>query len=150
MQVVVRVLLTVILLIAAGLLGYDLASYYLYSPWTRDARVRANVVTVAPDVSGYVDDIRVRNNQFVHKDDVLFVIDQDRYRLALANAEAAVASTHAQYLMLLDQYRRRSKLTPGFAISIENLDNATVGSCSRQLPAGDCFARYRCPEPEAN
>jgi multidrug resistance efflux pump len=60
-------LLTVVLLIAAGLLGYDMASYYLYSPWTRDARVRANVVTVAPDVSGWVDDIRVRDNQFVHK-----------------------------------------------------------------------------------
>jgi multidrug resistance efflux pump len=124
MQVVMRVLLTVILLVAAGLLGYDLASYYLYSPWTRDARVRANVVTVAPDVSGYVDDIRVRNNQFVHKDDVLFVIDQDRYRLAIATAEAAVAATHAQYLMLLDQYQRRSKLSPGYTITVENLDNA--------------------------
>lgn len=124
MQVVLRVLLTVILLIAAGLLSYDLACYYLYSPWTRDARVRANVVTVAPDVSGYVDDIRVRNNQFVHKDDVLFVIDQDRYKLALANAEAAVASTHSQYLMLLDQYERRSKLEPGYSITVEALDNA--------------------------
>jgi multidrug resistance efflux pump len=66
----------------------------------------------------------VRNNQFVHKDDVLFVIDQDRYKLALANAEASVASTHAQYLMLLDQYQRRSKLAPGFTITIENLENA--------------------------
>src|SRR4029077_4197835 len=103
MQTAMRGLLTVILLIAAGLMSYDLASYYLYSPWTRDARIRANVVTVAPDVSGYVDDIRVRNNQLVHKDDVLFVFDQDRYKLALANAEAAVASTHAQYLMLLAQ-----------------------------------------------
>ena len=110
MQAVIRVLLTLILLAAAGLLSYDAASYYLYSPWTRDARIRANVVTVAPDVSGYVDDIRVRNNQFVHKDDVLFVIDQDRYRLALATAEAAVASTHAQYLMLLDQYQRRGRI----------------------------------------
>jgi multidrug resistance efflux pump len=124
MHVVVRVLLTVFLLTAAGLLSYDLASYYLYSPWTRDARVRANVVTVAPDVSGYVDDIRVRNNQFVHKDDVLFVIDQDRYRLALTNAEAAVAATHSQYLMALDQYQRRSKLTPGYTVTVEVLDNA--------------------------
>jgi multidrug resistance efflux pump len=124
MQPVLRVLLTLILVIVAGLLSYDLASYYLYSPWTRDARIRANVVTVAADVSGYVDDIRVRNNQFVHKDDVLFVIDQDRYRLALANAEASVAATHAQYLMLLDQYQRRSKLAPGFTITIENLENA--------------------------
>src|SRR5258708_1587696 len=124
MHAVVRVVLTLVLLVAASLLSYDLASYYLYSPWTRDARVRANVVTVAPDVSGYVDDIRVRNNQFVHKDDVLFVIDQDRYRLALANAEASVASTHAQYLMLLNQYQRRLKLSPGVTITIENLDTA--------------------------
>jgi multidrug resistance efflux pump len=124
MPTAVRVVLTLILLIAAGLLSYDMASYYLYSPWTRDARVRANVATVAPDVSGYVDDIRVRNNEFVHKDDVLFVIDQDRFRLALANAEAAVAAAHAQYLMLLDQYQRRSKLSPGDTITIENLDNA--------------------------
>jgi len=124
MPAVVRVLLTIVLLIVAGLLSYDLGRYYLYSPWTRDARVRANVVTVAPDVSGYVNDIRVRNNQFVNKGDVLFIIDQDRYRLALANAEAAVASTHAQYLMLLEQYQRRSKLLPGYTITVENLDNA--------------------------
>ena len=124
MQAVVRVLLTLILLTAAGLLGYDVACYYLYSPWTRDARIRANVVTVAPDVSGWVDDIRVRDNQFVHKGDVLVIIDQDRYSLALANAEAAVAAAHAQYLMLLDQYQRRSKLSPGLTIALEALENA--------------------------
>jgi multidrug resistance efflux pump len=124
MQAVVRVLLTFILLTAAGLLGYDLASYYLYSPWTRDARIRANVVTVAPDVSGWVDDIRVRNDQFVHKGDVLAVIDRDRYKLALDNAEAAVTATHAQYLMLFDQYQRRSKLSPGLTITVEALDIA--------------------------
>src|SRR5712671_7936075 len=124
MQTVVRVLLTLVLLVVAVFLGYDLARYYLYSPWTRDARVRANVVTVAPDVSGYVDDIRVRNDQFVHKGDVLFVIDQERYKLALADAEATLAARHAQYLMLLEQYERRSKLSPGTTITIENLDNA--------------------------
>jgi len=124
MQTVVRVLLTLVLLVVAVFLGYDLARYYLYSPWTRDARVRANVVTVAPDVSGYVDDIRVRNNQFVHKGDVLFTIDQERYRLALADAEATLAARHAQHLMLLDQYQRRSKLSPGYTITVENLDNA--------------------------
>ena len=35
------------------------------------------------------------NDQFVHKGDVLFTIDQDRYRLALADAEAALAVKHA-------------------------------------------------------
>ena len=124
MQAVVRVLLTLVLVIAAGLLGYDLARYYLYSPWTRDARIRADVVTVAPDVSGYVDDIRVRNDQFVHKGDVLFIIDQDRYRIALADAEAVLAARQAQHLMMLEQYQRRSKLTPGITVTVENLDNA--------------------------
>jgi len=100
------------------------ANYYLYSPWTRDARVRADVVTVAPDVSGYVDDIRVKNDQFVHKGDLLFVIDQERYRIALADAEATLAARHAQYLMLREQYERRSKLTPGYSVTVETLDNA--------------------------
>ena len=124
MQSVVRVLLTLILLIAAGLLSYDLGSYYLYSPWTRDARIRANVVAVAPDISGYVDDIRVRNNQFVNKGDVLFTIDQERFKLALADAEAALAARHAQSLMALEQYQRRSRLSPGNTITIEDLNNA--------------------------
>src|SRR6195256_5195042 len=124
MLTVIRVLLTLIFLTVAGFLGYDVANYYLYSPWTRDARIRANVVTVAPDVSGYVDDIRVQNDQFVHKGDVLFTIDQERFRLALADAEAALAARNAQSLMALEQYKRRSKLSPGDTITIENLDNA--------------------------
>jgi multidrug resistance efflux pump len=124
MRTIVRVLLTLIFLAVAGFLGYDMASYYLYSPWTRDARIRADVATVAPDISGWVDDIRVRDNQFVHKGDVLFVIDQERFRLALADAEATLAARHAQYLMLLEQYERRSKLSPGYTITVENLDNA--------------------------
>ena len=124
MPAVVRVLLTLVLLIAAGLLSYDLGRYYLYSPWTRDARVRADVVTVAPDVSGYVNDIRVRNNQFVHQGDVLFIIDQERYQLALTDAEAALAARQAQHLMARDQYQRRLKLAPGYTITVEDLDTA--------------------------
>ncbi len=124
MRTIVRVLLTLIFLAVAGFLGYDMANYYLYSPWTRDARVRADVVAVAPDVSGYIDDVRVKNDQFVHKGDVLFVVDQERYRIALADAEAALAVRQAQHLMALEQYQRRSKLTPGYSVTVETLDNA--------------------------
>jgi hypothetical protein len=49
MLITVRVLLTLIVIAAAGFVSYDMASYYLYSPWTRDARIRADIVTVAPD-----------------------------------------------------------------------------------------------------
>jgi multidrug resistance efflux pump len=136
----IGVVLTLVLLVAAGLLGRDVVNYYLYSPWTRDARVRADVVAVAPDVSGYVDDVRVKNDQFVHKGDVLFTIDQDRYKLALADAEARLAAQDAQRQMLSEQYERRSKLTAGITITAENLDNArqmaeTAAALYRQLVA---------------
>jgi multidrug resistance efflux pump len=124
MSTAVRVFLTLIVVAAAVFLGYEMASYYLYSPWTRDARVRADVVTVAPDVSGYVTDVNVRNNQFVRKGDVLFKVEQDRYRLALANAEASLAAQYAQREMLKQQLDRRAKLTLGFSITAESLDNA--------------------------
>ena len=98
-------MLTLILFAVAGFLGYDMASYYLYSPWTRDARVRADVVTVAPDVSGYIDDVRVKNDQFVHKGDVLFVIDQERYRIALADAEAAIGHASISFEQCYENIR---------------------------------------------
>jgi multidrug resistance efflux pump len=123
MNIVVRVLLTLVLLVSVGLVGYDTAVYYLYSPWTRDGRVRADVVTVAADVSGYVTDLRVHSNQAVKKGDILFVVDQARYRIALATAEAAVAASLAQYQMLQQQYERRSKLTLNLSISPEDLEN---------------------------
>src|SRR5262252_3772939 len=113
MPIAVRVLVTLVVVAGAGLLGYDMVRYYLYSPWTRDARVRAEVITVAPDVSGYVEDVRVRNNQLVKKGDILFVIDQERYRIALADAEATTAARLAQSQMMLQQFERRAKLTPG-------------------------------------
>jgi hypothetical protein len=97
----VRILLSLVL-VAAGFLAYDMANYYLYSPWTRGARVRAEVVTVAPDVSGYVTDVLVGNDQLVHKGDLLFVIDQERYRLALADAEAS----KARYDELVQDYHK--------------------------------------------
>src|SRR5271165_1404067 len=123
MNIAVRVLLTLVLLISVGLVGYDMAVYYLYSPWTRDGRVRADVVTVAADVSGYVTDLRVRSNQTVKKGDILFVVDQARYRIALADAEAEVATRLAQYQMQQQQYERRSKLTLNLSISAEDLEN---------------------------
>jgi RND family efflux transporter MFP subunit len=124
MQPALRVLFTLFVTISAVILGWDTVHYYFFSPWTRDARVTADVVTIAPDVSGYVTEVRVRNNQFVRKGDILFVIDQDHYRLALANAEATRAARLAQKQMLQNQLERREKLKPGLVIAIENLDNA--------------------------
>jgi RND family efflux transporter MFP subunit len=58
------------------------------SPWTRDGTVRAYVVTMAPEVAGRIVKLRVADDQFVHKDDVLFEIEPADYRIALESAQA--------------------------------------------------------------
>jgi multidrug resistance efflux pump len=111
MKKIARVLLTLVIAAAACAGGYELWDYYLFSPWTRDARVQADVVDIAPDVAGFVDEIRVKDNQFVHKGDVLLVIDRARYTRALALAEATVAARKADMENAAQQAQRRAKLT---------------------------------------
>ncbi len=123
MKTLARVIAT-LLIVAAGSVGaYELWDYYMYSPWTRDARVRADVVTIAPDVAGFVHDLRVKDNQFVNKGDVLLVIDQERYKRALAAAEANAAGRKADMEMRQNDADRRAKLTT-LAISEEGRQDA--------------------------
>jgi multidrug resistance efflux pump len=87
--------LTAIAVAAAVAVGMHLWSYYMDAPWTRDGHVRADIVQVAPDVSGFVTDVLVRDNQRVHRGEVIFRIDRARFALALQQADAAVAGRRA-------------------------------------------------------
>jgi multidrug resistance efflux pump len=91
-----RPALTLVIVAVALVAGRWLWAIYEEAPWTRDGRVRADVVTIAPDVSGLVTEVAVRDNQTVKRGDVLFRIDPDRFELALAQADAAMASRKAQ------------------------------------------------------
>src|ERR1700739_1780276 len=97
-----RVLLTLAVVLLAIAVGWQLWSYYMLEPWTRDGRVRADVVTVAADVSGLISDVFVRDNERVSKGQQLFRIDQRRFQYALDEAKADVASHQAT----LDQAKR--------------------------------------------
>ena len=123
MKSLARLFLTLVLIAGASAGAYELWSYYMLSPWTRDARVRADVVEIAPDISGFVTDLRVKDNQFVRKGDVLLVIDQARYKLALETAEAGVAAKKADMEMRRHEAERRAKLTT-LSISLEGQENA--------------------------
>lgn len=90
-----RVAVTALIVVLALALGHALWKHYLYSPWTRDGRIRAEVVRIAPDVSGLVSAVDVRDNQHVRKGDVLFVVDQARFRNAVAQAQANLAAAQA-------------------------------------------------------
>ncbi|WP_434035015.1 efflux RND transporter periplasmic adaptor subunit [Cupriavidus sp. a3] len=118
---VLRVLGTGLLLIAAIVLGYSLWQHYMYSPWTRDGRVRADVVSIAADVSGPVEQVPVRDNQEVRKGDLLFALDPERFRQAVAQAEAQVRARKAELDMRHQQASRRM-----------NLDSSVVSAESRE------------------
>jgi membrane fusion protein (multidrug efflux system) len=111
-------------------------------PSADDSYVNANLVNVAPKVSGYVEDILVKNNQFVHKGDVLFRIaptdysvqlDQQQqglqYAIQQANnakaqistAEANVASAKVNYDNALAQFKRYQDMNKLNAASTQNL-----------------------------
>jgi multidrug resistance efflux pump len=62
-----RALLTLFVVLVAIVAGWQLWSYYMLEPWTRDGRVRADVVQVAADVSGLISDVFVRDNEKVSK-----------------------------------------------------------------------------------
>ncbi|GAA4342779.1 HlyD family secretion protein [Pigmentiphaga soli] len=90
-----RVAVTALVVAAALYAGRRLWNFYEVEPWTRDGRVRAYVVQVAPDVSGLVTSVPVHDNQDVKAGDVLFEIDPSRFELALRQAQTAVEQAQA-------------------------------------------------------
>ena len=87
-----RLSLTSLMVLVALWAGYRLWDYYMQEPWTRDGHVRADVVPIAPDVSGFVTEVLVDDNEQVQRGDVLFRIDRARYEIALKQAEALLAA----------------------------------------------------------
>ncbi|WP_028166146.1 efflux RND transporter periplasmic adaptor subunit [Bradyrhizobium elkanii] len=114
---------TIAAVAAAIVAGWWLWRLYEDTPWTRDGRVRANVVNVAPDVAGAVIDLRVKDNQQVKIGDILFVVDPARYQLALEEAEATAAGAKATLDERQEEQDRREKLSAA-AISVEALNQA--------------------------
>lgn len=99
------VLLTLAAVAAALVVSVHLWEYYMEEPWTRDGRVHADIIQIAPDVSGLVTELRVRDNDKVARGQALFVIDRKRFELAAQKAEATVKERRAQ----LDQARREAR-----------------------------------------
>jgi len=118
-----RFVITFSVVSLAVFLGILLWDNYMNSAWTRDGRVRADVVMVAPDVGGLVSRVAVIDNQFVHKGDLLYQIDDVRFHHALTAAEAIAQTRKAEYEMKKHQSARRSA-ADNETVSAENRDDA--------------------------
>ncbi|MEQ3635494.1 HlyD family secretion protein [Alcanivorax sp.] len=130
MQQTLRILLTVVLVILALIAGHWVWNYYLYAPWTRDGKVRAEIITLSPDVSGWVRELNIEDNQRVSRGDPLFRIDDTRYQAALAKAEAQLLYQQEALRLAQHQYQRRKNLhrSNNNSISKEALESAHIQS----------------------
>lgn len=112
-SIIPRFLITALALGVATPIGIGFWEHYETAPWTRDGRVRADVIAVAPDVSGLVEEVLVQDNQVVRKGDILLRLDPERFRLAVRQAEAALASREAAAEKAASDRIRYDKLSEG-------------------------------------
>ena len=139
------VFVTLLIVVSAGFGAHWLWVRYNRDPWTRDGRLRADVVLVSPDINGLVTRVAVKDGQKVHAGDTLFVIDRPRYQLALEQADAVIAADEAQLAQAQREAKRnralgdlataeQSEETDAKALTIKaQLDGAKVARDTAQL-----------------
>jgi len=106
----VRVGITLLATAAALFVCMKLWQHYEVAPWTRDGRLKAYVVQVAPDVTGQVTKVYVRDNQRVNAGDPLFDLDRARFALALRQSEAQVTAAQSALGQTVRENQRNTEL----------------------------------------
>jgi multidrug efflux system membrane fusion protein len=132
---------------------YVLRLYYIY-PRTDDAYVRANVVGVAPHVSGPIVELPIHDNQHVARGSLLFVVDPRPYQATLERAEATLALTNLQIDALRNAINstraRQDQLEADAAYDKQYLDRIVPLLARHFVTANDVFnARSRLAAAEA-
>ena len=115
---IVPILVTLAAVAVAAMAGWQAWQYYMGAPWTRDGTVRAYVVKIAPQVAGQIVELPIADNQFVHKGDLLMLIDPRNYSIAVRQAEATVEQTRATSENANAEMARRLKLSD-IAVTME-------------------------------
>jgi membrane fusion protein, multidrug efflux system len=97
--------LSAAIIVATVIVGlYVMRLYYIY-PRTDDAYVRANLVGIAPHVSGPITELPIVDNQYVKQGDLLFIVDPRPYQAALDSAAAKLDLTELNIKALTDAIR---------------------------------------------
>ncbi|MDR3505587.1 MAG: HlyD family secretion protein [Acidocella sp.] len=112
------------LLLAVALLAlYALWVRYEVEPSTRDGKVKADIVQVSPDVSGWATDVLVHDNEVVKKGDVLLVIDQSRYQLARDEAQENLETQQTSLAQAIREDNRNHTLSA--EVDTETMERGT-------------------------
>lgn len=82
------VIILAVLVIVGGTWGYTKYNHGLHHEETDDAQIDANISPVIPRISGYITEIKVKDNQMVHKGDTLIVLDNRDQIIKLEQAQA--------------------------------------------------------------
>jgi multidrug resistance efflux pump len=106
-----RGLATLAVALVAILMALAIWGYYVTAPWTRDGALRVQVASVAPQVSGQITELRVGDNQYVHKGEVLYVIDPFDFETAVRSDQAQLQQKAADLQVKLMQSVRRQQLS---------------------------------------
>jgi len=106
------------------------------APWTRDGRVRADVVSIAPDVPGFVVKVAVHDNQVVSKGDALFELDRARYEIALQQALATVARQRASLAEAGREAHRNDSLGEVVSSEVREQSRTRMQEATAELQRG--------------
>jgi multidrug resistance efflux pump len=139
----VSLLITLASVALAVVLGRAMWRAYVESPWTRDGTVRVNVVTMAPEISGRIVELRVTDNQFVHKGDLLMVIDPTDYKIALMRSEAALQQARSDAENATREAQRRARLTELDAVALEQAQAYASNAVIAQAQVQQAIANLR-------
>ncbi len=151
-RAVARIAVTLLVTLAAVGGGLWLWDYYMNEPWTRDGRVRADIVQISSDVAGLVTDVRVADNQLVHKGEVLFVVDPGRYRLAEEQAQANLDSAKAELAYRTAEAHRYEQLGNNVVSTAQRQEvmsaMAKAAAATKQTEAALDLARFNLARTE--
>jgi RND family efflux transporter MFP subunit len=138
---VIAVLITLTCVTLAAAAGQRMWRAYVEAPWTRDATVRAYVVTMAPEVSGRIVELAITDNQFVHKGDLLMVIDPTNYKIGVSRGEAVLQEAIVDGQNIAREAQRREGLAKLDAVALEQLQlyqsNASIARAKVQQATAD-------------
>jgi multidrug resistance efflux pump len=138
---IIAVFITLASVAVATAIGQGMWRVYVEAPWTRDATVRAYVVTMAPEVSGRIVELGVVDNHFVHKGDLLMVIDPTDFKIAVSRGEAVLQQAVLDGQNITREAERREGLAKFDAVALEQLQlyqsNASIARAKIQQATAD-------------